>query len=108
MNDLPNLPEDQIEMIRKRLEKSLLSDLSLLYAACLAAEREKSAGEVAALLLKEMDDEISRFSLIKAALGAGQPRMMHVRWLDEADEQGEKNTPLRRKLERALAEKDQN
>lgn len=107
MNDLPNLPEDQIEMFRKHLEKSLLSDLSLLYAACLAAEREKSAGEVAALLLKEMDDEISRFGLIKAALGAGQPRMMHSRWLDEAAEQGEKNTPLRRKLEQALAEKEE-
>ena len=105
MSERLNIPEDQAARLREFRTKSFRNDLSLLYATCLAAEREKPAREVAAVLLKEMDDEISRFNLIKSALDAGQPRMLHSQWLDEADEQGEKNAPLRRKLNKALAAK---
>lgn len=97
--------KEQMEMIRESQQESMRLQIGTLYAACLAAEREKSAGLIADLLLETQDSHKARMALIDTALKAGQAREQHLVWLDEVEADGDKNNPLRRRLKKALIKK---
>lgn len=96
------IPAEHIARIQEMGQRMFRVELSRYYAACLAAGRNKSAAEIAEIMLKEQDTELARFMLIETALRAGSPREQHLQWLDDADEAGEKNAPLRAQLQAAL------
>ncbi len=98
------VPEEQRKRVRDYREESLRASGSQLYAACLAAERDRSAAEIAEVLLQKQDSELARIALIEAALMVGQPRQDQLKWLDEAEASGDKHNSLRRRLELALQE----
>ncbi|TVQ29964.1 MAG: thioredoxin [Phycisphaeraceae bacterium] len=60
-----------------------ISELSLLYGACLAAGREDEANEVAAILLDAAVEPEAKLSLVGWAVHVGEIRPVHREWLDE-------------------------
>ena len=60
-----------------------------LYAACLAAHRDRAADDVASVLLSVWDNAAARMALVEAALNVNQPRHHpHRAWIDKARELG--------------------
>ncbi len=96
------IPDEQIARFRESMQRMLRQQLSRYYAACLAADRDNWAAEIAQILLKEQDTELARFMLIETALRADSPREQHLRWLYAAEEAGEKNAALRIRVQAAL------
>ena len=93
----------RVKSYERKMPKRFRQRLSLLYAACLAADRLDEADGVAAVLLVEQDNGAARVTLIETALRAEQPRRNpHLRWLDEAETLGEPVGDLRRRLTAAL------
>ncbi len=103
MREFPaSIPAQQLASIKAMMRKGFTSDLSQYYGACLAAGREKSAKKVAQILIEEQGSAEAHFALIETALWAQQARPQHLKWLDEADEAGEGNRPLRVRVKEAL------
>jgi thioredoxin 1 len=77
----------------------LTEDLTKLFAALLAADRDAEATDVAGLLLRTLDTPESRTALVRAGLQtAKRPQESFGRWLDEAEAAGASVRILRRRL----------
>lgn len=90
-------------MLASQRRQRLRDDLSVLYAACLAAQRADAAHEVASILIVRQNDPAARVALVEAALRAGQARPRHREWLDQAAGEGGAPEGLAERLEQALA-----
>jgi thioredoxin 1 len=72
------------------------------YAALLAGEREKEAAQFAKRA-RELDDSAALLrALISTALRAGEPRRVHLEWIDSTDDQTDRLDSLRPQVEHAL------
>lgn len=86
---------------RQRLRWRICS----LYAACLAAHRDRAADDVASVLLGGWDDAVARMALVEAALNVNQPRHdPHWAWIDKARELGGDVAELQNRLILTLSE----
>ena len=94
--------EEQRKSMDDFQRRKFTGDLSKLYAALLAAEREDEAPEVGALLIQTLDVPESRLSLVQAALEASKHPPELGRWLDEAEAAGANVRSLRRRLAKAM------
>lgn len=102
--DYAELPEDQVAEIRTIMMKRVRERAGNFYAACLAAEREEEAAELADWFLGELDDAPSRIELVQWALRVDQPREIHRQWLSEAEAQEGSTERLGQRLDDALKE----
>ncbi len=95
------MPKEQLEEMRSYLFQKVRQDLGHIYAACLAADREDAALDVADTALLKINDAEMFLALIRYAHDAGQPRKHQLPWLDEAEKlAGRKYHTLRTKMKR--------
>lgn len=80
--------------------ENFLDTSAQTYAACLAADREDEAQEVADFLMTTHDADQARIAMIRMSLEAGEARPIHLDWLDEVETEP---AELRAKIESALA-----
>lgn len=88
-----------------RLVRAYFRDrVSMIYAGLLAAGREADAAAAADLACRiDPHPSALRLKLISTAVEeAGQPRMMHLEWLQRATDRGEWALELREKVEAGL------
>ena len=100
--DLKRQPPSKRAMIERYQTRRFRRGLMDLYAACLAADRDRQAEGVAVILLREYGDGVARLELVQIALMADKPRTHHREWLDGAEALGEPDAVLRAELELAL------
>jgi thioredoxin 1 len=93
-------PAEHAAEMKKYAQREVMSSLSTMHAALLAAGREEEAGAVAGILLEYSDTPESRRALVSRALEAGQARASHRALLEADKDSG--NQDLRRQLEAAL------
>ena len=77
--------EDTATVVRRLLTEQFRTQASQRYGALLAAERDGEAGEVAHILIAELDDTRARAALLATALRAGAMQrapQVHQGWLD--------------------------
>jgi thiol-disulfide isomerase/thioredoxin len=92
--------EDQPADLAAMQIENFLDSSAQTYAACLAADREQEAQDVADFLITVHDPDQARLALIRMSLKAGQPRPIHLDWLDAMETEP---PDLRAKIKSGLA-----
>lgn len=106
-NQVQTLRMDDVELEdrhRTSMLRLIRRSVSIIYASLLAVGDEKGAADVAGMLLDVDDSPDARQALASIGLQAGQPRLIHLQWLDEALEMGAHVRQLRREVAEALAD----
>ena len=82
-------PEMRERTKRERVQRAwegFRGDIAVVYASLLAADREREAAEVADLAAKADESTATmRLTLVDMAIGAGEGRPEHAKWIAEAE-----------------------
>lgn len=90
---------------RQRDLEQYRDEMAMLYATCLAANRDAEAKQIAGLLLKSHNNAGARLALVAAAIRTESVRPHQSRLLEKAAELGLAVDATREQLDRALAQR---
>ncbi len=97
-------PAEMKEQLGDYLDQQFRTEGALFHAACLAAERDEMAWQLADYVLEIQDSPEAYLAMLEAVIEVAVPRATHRDWIDKASKSDDWDPKIARRFEQIWAE----